>query len=196
MLCSHLTYFPVQKERLLERKARYCCCLPSPCSNLLFVNAALTPEPSGAEGILPTSGCNTCSVWESWSQLSSNTFGQAGSAATVVNPRWKLQRGDSGQRRGEDADRVQQWETQQVHPCENKNQKYGTEWWAGALSEATWWGAAGSGSAEVRPSASLERNEGGACTLARTHTHASHFTQVKSCFWQRSSKNRTAVFIR
>lgn len=42
------------------------------------------------------------------------------------------------------------------------------------LSEATWWGAAVSGSAEVRPSASLERNEGGAHKLAHintTHTH-------------------------
>lgn len=44
------------------------------------------------------------------------------------------------------------------------------------LSEATWWGAAGSGSAEVRPSASLERNEGGARTLARTDTPAPHYT--------------------
>lgn len=87
MLCSHLTYFPVQKERLLERKVRYCCCLPSPCSNLLFVNAALTPEPSGAQGIPPTSGCNTCSVWERCSQLSSKTFGQASSAVTAAKRR-------------------------------------------------------------------------------------------------------------
>lgn len=74
-LSSHLTYFPVQKECSLERKkGRYCCCFPSPCSNLLFVNAALTPEPLGVGGIPPASDRNTCSVWESCSQQSSACF--------------------------------------------------------------------------------------------------------------------------
>lgn len=53
-------------------KLRYCCCTPHPLlphlrpnrSNLLFVNAALTPEPLGVGGIPPLSDCNTCSVWE------------------------------------------------------------------------------------------------------------------------------------
>lgn len=36
--------------------------------------------------------------------------------------------------------------------------------------EATWWGAAVSGSAEVRPFASLERNEGGTCTHKAAYT--------------------------
>lgn len=56
------------------------------------------------------------------------------------------------------------------------------------MSEATWWGAAVSGSAEVRPSASLERNEGGARmhdvthTHTRTHAHIHTHMQVKSGF--------------
>lgn len=44
------------------------------------------------------------------------------------------------------------------------------------LSETTWWGAAVSGSAEVRPSASMERNEGG----THSHKHTNIRTQVKS----------------
>lgn len=59
------------------------------------------------------------------------------------------------------------------------------------MSEATWWGAAVSGSAEVRPSASTERNEGGVHTHAmHTYTKTTHqtcaqtpmLTQVKSIF--------------
>lgn len=63
-------------ERVLagEEKRRYCCCFPFPCSNLLFVNAALTPEPLGAGGIPQASGHNTCSVWESCSRQSSACF--------------------------------------------------------------------------------------------------------------------------
>lgn len=41
---------------------------------MLFVNAALTPEPLGVGGILPVSNHNTCSVWESCSQLRSACF--------------------------------------------------------------------------------------------------------------------------
>lgn len=60
----NLTYFPVQKECSLERKTEILLFFSSPCSNLLFVNAALTPEPLGVGGIPLASDHNTCSAWE------------------------------------------------------------------------------------------------------------------------------------
>lgn len=53
-LLSPDLFFLSRKSTRWRGKLRYCCCFPShPRSNLLFVNAGLTPEPLGAGGIPP-----------------------------------------------------------------------------------------------------------------------------------------------
>lgn len=168
---SPLTWpiFLSRKSVRWRGKRRYCCCFPSPCSNLLFVNAALTPEPLGVRGIPPASDRNTCSVWESCSQkICLLLYG--GCSQKYGEPKGKVEACRGGMApTNRSSHGESRWEIQQVSTQENKNQKYGTGWWAGVLSQATWWGAAVSGSAEVRPSASVERNKGGARTHRLVH---------------------------
>lgn len=89
---------------------------------MLFVNAALTPEPSGVGGIPPASDHNTCSVLEKLLEDQAASL-KAGRAQTAANPKKKF---SHGVREDGATERADEKFNKYAH-MKNKNQKYGTE---------------------------------------------------------------------
>lgn len=149
-LSSHLTYFPVQKECLLERKTEILLLPPTPLpippprhphrSNLLFVNAGLTPEPLGVRGIPPMSDCNTCSVWEKLFTAKPRPVSPRWVSSTCVKTesrveQWRVRKyvyinmylNISKYFKNEDKNELADEKLNKYAHAKNKNQKYGTE---------------------------------------------------------------------